>query len=151
MKRIIIAVLLVVFSVMLVGCGNSAKKESTYTLDTGASQITKKVVITSEDDKVSQIKYTSEAAIPEYLFEKFSVKELEKQYEAEYINPKKDNKGIEYDITVDKDKQKLKVTITIDPTVADAGAVSKIGLENAKSLKKLEEHLKAQGFTLKKK
>lgn len=136
---------------MLVGCGNLAKKESTYTLDTGASKITKKVVITSKEDKVTHIKYTSEAPIPEYLFEKFSVKELKKQYEAEYINPKNKNKGIEHDITVDKDKQKLRVSIEIDPTVADAGAISKIGLENATSLKKLEEYLKAQGFTLKKK
>lgn len=151
MKKFIIVTMLVV---TLIGCSSGSSKNSakvtTCTFDSGASKIVNKVVADSKGNDVSNIVFTKEAPIADYMFEEHSVEELQKLFEADYINPKNKNEGIEYKISIDQDKKTLSVKIEIDATKATEAAMAKAGLTNqAKSLDKLVEFLKGEGYTCK--
>ncbi|MDF9825113.1 PBP1b-binding outer membrane lipoprotein LpoB [Breznakia sp. PF5-3] len=146
MKKVVM-----IFSLILVlaGCGGESKaKEVTCKLDYGSSEIVDEVTATYDGDKkVEKIIVTREAALADYLFEDYEIEELEELYKNDYINPNKKQKGLEFDISVDKKKKKLSVKIEIDPSKASEGDVKELGIKEYKNIKKLVKELEAEEYS----
>lgn len=145
MKKIVVFITLIF---VVVGCGATGtnSKDVTCTLDSGDSQVTDTVDISYKDDQVSSIVATREAALADYLFEDRTVEELEELYKTDYVNPEKEQKGIDFVISIDKEKKMLKVKMTIDPKVASEEDMSNLGLKDYKHPKNLTKQLESQNY-----
>lgn len=143
--------LLIVSLLVFTGCSSSADeaKKVTCELDSGASQINEKVKITYDGDKkITKIVKTKDAALMDFYFEDYeSIEELEKAFEADYINEKKEQPGMEFDISVDEEEKMLHVKITIDPDKAEEIDMERLGIEDYNDLEKLVKNLQGDDYT----
>ncbi|MDF9825869.1 hypothetical protein M2475_002249 [Breznakia sp. PF5-3] len=136
------------FVLLLAACsGGNSGADVTCELDYGDSQSKEIVKVEYDGDKKAEkIIITKEAALADYLFEEHDVEELEKLFEADYVNPDIDQKGLTFDISIDKKKKKLSVKVEADISKVSKGDMKNLGLDNYKDVKKIVKDLKASGY-----
>ncbi|MDH6365863.1 MULTISPECIES: hypothetical protein [unclassified Breznakia] len=134
---------------LLAACGSSSKDKSvTCTFDSGDSGVVEKVDVTYDSDKkVKSLIVSQEAALADYLFEDYDVKELEELYKDKYVNPNKKQEGLTFDISVDKKAKKLFVKVEVDTSKVSESDMTDLGLNDFKEVNDLVKGLKANNYT----
>ncbi|OCN04577.1 hypothetical protein A4S06_02885 [Erysipelotrichaceae bacterium MTC7] len=134
---------------LLAACQGSAKdKNVSCEFDSGASGVTEKVDVTYDSDKkVKSLIVSQEAALADYLFEDYEVKELEQLYKDKYVNPNKKQEGLTFDISVDEKAKKLSVKVEVDTSKVSEADMTELGLNDFKKVDDLVKGLKANNYT----